>query len=136
MPLGNQQFNIDDDIEKFNKVAPGYTQFFKVFYFVLFMCAFPLALTGIFNIVLNRGGHNCKTAEEINKVEKGLENLKNHKGYLNSLDYLIDEVPGPLFRSHGHELSSDLGLPLGDKKTRIEKLRKKSLLKSKGNIIY
>ena len=147
MFLDNVEFEGGEDVDLYNQMGPGYAQFFKVFCFVLFMCFFPLAITGILNAVRNKNGHNCKTVEEINKIEIS---FKTHKGYQRGyLDRLFEET----FHSPSHYskefklVSSDLGLSRNDDKLNVRKgeiktshqlsvLKKKNFLKSEGKIQF
>ena len=85
MYLDNEMFSpFLDPLDLFNQMGPGYAQFFKFYCFILVMCAFPLMITAGLNAARNWGGTNCKTIEELKKIEQSLEeyNLpKNHKRF-------------------------------------------------------
>ena len=81
MFLDNRKYGICESPNNFSQMGPGYAQFFRVFFFTILICIFPLSITGALNTFRNLTGDDCKTLRELRRMEKNIDNLKLPQGY-------------------------------------------------------
>ena len=60
-------------------MGPGYSQFFRIFCFLMVICIFPLSITGTLLTIRNLKGSDCFTLDDVKDLEKEFSRAKRVK---------------------------------------------------------
>ena len=86
MFLDNRNYGICETTNNFSQMGSGYAQFFRVFCFLIFICIFPLAITGALNTFRNLTGDDCYTIEKVKELEDSITLPKEYQSFISTFE--------------------------------------------------